>query len=60
MSGLNFDTEYWLSIEIGSNGELSPRSKLTLTPYAAVAQIDGTSNVFPEAGNVGIGTIGPD
>jgi len=60
MSVLDFKIEYWLSIEIGGNGELSPRSKLTLTPYAAVAQIDGISNIFPTDDNVGIGTKSPD
>jgi len=56
---LDFNQEYWLSIEIGSNGEMSPRSKLTLTPYAAVSQINGTSNVFTQDANVGIGTTTP-
>jgi len=59
MSGLNFNVDYWLSIEIGGNGEMSPRSKLTLTPYAAVSQISGTSNIFTKDANVGIGTTTP-
>jgi len=60
MSGLDFKVEYWLSIEIGTNGELTPRSKLTLTPYAAMAKLDGTTNVFPTSGQVSIGTKSPD
>ncbi len=60
MSSLNFNIEYWLSIEIGGNGEMSPRSKLTLTPYAAMAQLNGTTNIFPASGAVGIGTKTPD
>ena len=59
MSGLDFNVEYWLSIDIGGNGELSPRSKLTLTPYAAMAQLSGTTNIFPASGAVGIGTKTP-
>ncbi|MBU0711755.1 hypothetical protein KJ762_09685 [bacterium] len=59
MSNLDFNTEYWLSIEIGGNGEMTPRSKLTLTPYAAVSQINGISNIFTQDANVGIGTTTP-
>jgi hypothetical protein len=59
MSQLDFNNHYWLSIEIGGNGELSPRTKLTLSPYAVMSQLDGTSNVFPQDGNVGIGTTSP-
>lgn len=29
-----FDKQYWLGIEIGSDGEMSPRFKLTTVPYA--------------------------
>lgn len=59
MSGLNFNNEYFLSIEIGTNGELSPRTKLTMTPYAIMAQLSGSTNVIPAAGSVGFGTTSP-
>ncbi len=59
MAGLDYNTEYWLGISINSNAELSPRGKLTLSPYAVMAQVFGTSNVFPQDGNVGIGTTSP-
>ena len=59
MAGLDYNTEYWLGLSIDGNAELSPRGKLTLSPYAVMAQVDGTSNVFPQDGNVGIGTTTP-
>ena len=60
MASLNFNDKYFLSLEIGSNGELSPRSPLTMTPYAIMAQLDGATNVIPSAGKVGFGTTNPD
>ena len=60
MSSLNFNDKYFLSLEIGSNGELSPRSPLTMTPYAIMAQLDGSTNVIPASGKVGFGTTSPD
>lgn len=59
MAGLDYNTEYWLGVSIDGNAELAPRGKLTLTPYAVMAQVDGTTNVFPQGGNVGIGTTAP-
>lgn len=60
MASLNFNDKFFLSLEIGSNGELSPRSPLTMTPYAIMAQLDGATNVIPASGNVGFGTKSPD
>jgi hypothetical protein len=34
---LPFDRQYWLSIEVESTGELSPRIQLTSSPYARMA-----------------------
>lgn len=31
---LAFDTGYWLSVEIGADGEMSPRYRLTSAPYS--------------------------
>jgi len=31
---MTFDTDYWVSIEVGSDGEMSPRIRLTGAPYA--------------------------
>ncbi|NQT96302.1 MAG: tail fiber domain-containing protein [Candidatus Marinimicrobia bacterium] len=58
MAGLDFNVEYWLGISIESAEELTPRTKLTLSPYAVIASVSGT-NVFPENGNVGIGVASP-
>ncbi len=59
MVDLDFNDEYWLSIEIEGNGQLEPRTKLILSPYAIMAGLSGTTNVVPESGNVGIGTDTP-
>jgi len=59
MAGLDFDQEYWLSLEIDNNGELSPRTKLILSPYAIMAEQTNQDNVFPLSGNVGIGVSVP-
>jgi len=53
------DGSYWLGVEIGSDGEMTPRLKLSISPYE-FARIAGLQNVFPDVGNVGIGTSGPD
>jgi hypothetical protein len=50
---------YWLSIEIGSDGEMSPRLDLNTSPYE-MAFLEGSENVFPAAANVGIGTTSPN
>ena len=31
---LAFDTNYWVSVEVGSDGEMSPRQRLTASAYA--------------------------
>ena len=59
MSALDFNTNYWLSIDIGGNGELAPRTQLTMTPYAIISQLNGTTNTMPADGNTGIGTTSP-
>ncbi len=59
LAGLNFNVSYWLGISIEGAAELSPRTKLTLSPYAIMAGMSGTTNVFPQDGRVGIGTTDP-
>jgi len=59
MAGLDFNEEYWLSLEIDGNGELDPRTKLILSPYAIMAEQIGSDNYWPLSGNVGIGTTAP-
>lgn len=33
-----FDQQYWLGIEVSSDGEMTPRFKLTSAPYALIAE----------------------
>jgi len=33
-SSMTFNTDYWLSIDVNSDGEMSPRIRLTCSPYA--------------------------
>lgn len=56
-TGVGFDQEYWLGITVGTDAELTPRSRLTSAPYAL--SLVGADNKFPSSGNVGIGTASP-
>ena len=39
---LDFNTQYWLGIEVGTDGEMDPRQQLTSVPYALNADmVDG-------------------
>jgi len=61
VSGLTFDTDYWLEIKIGSD-TFSPRQKLTAAPYALYSSVAGSvsGGVLNVVGsNVGIGTTSP-
>ncbi|MFC1709868.1 beta strand repeat-containing protein, partial [Candidatus Omnitrophota bacterium] len=48
-STMTFNTEYWVSIEIGSDGEMSPRVRLTGSPFAfnadKIDEVDSTQIV---------------
>lgn len=57
--GLNYDVSYWLGIAIDGADELSPRTKLTMSPYAMMAGMNGITNIFPQDDDVGIGTTSP-
>lgn len=52
-----FDQAYYLGVSIEGGTELIPRAKLTSSPYAL--SLIGSENVFPNAGNVGIGNASP-
>jgi len=59
LAGLNYSVSYWLGISIEGATEMTPRTKLTLSPYAIAGGVQGTKNVFPQSGIVGIGTLSP-
>ena len=79
LTSLDWDTQYWLEIASISGADfstpvgeaLSPRTRMTMTPYAIMAGMNGTTNVIPQDGdvqfgsslnvdgNVGIGTTSP-
>ena len=58
MDVLNSSGTYWMSVEVGSDGEMSPRLRMAPTPYE-LAVVSGDKNIFPGTGNVGIGTTSP-
>ncbi len=55
----DYSQEYWLAIKIDNGPELTPRTKLTMTPTSN-SVVAGTNNVFPSDGNVGVGTTSPE
>lgn len=52
-----FDQTYYLGITVGSGAELTPRARLTSSPYAL--SLIGQDNKFPSTGPVGVGTASP-
>lgn len=54
---LPFDSDYYLSVQVGDSPEITPRQQLTVAPYAL--SFKGTGNVFPSSGAIGIGTTSP-
>lgn len=52
-----FDQTYYLGITLPGGPELTPRSRLTSSPYAL--SLIGQDNIFPSTGTVGIGTASP-
>lgn len=55
-----FNKQYFTGIAIGSGSELTPRLPLNPSTYSLAARaVFGSTNVFPEDGNVGIGTLQP-
>jgi hypothetical protein len=39
LASLNFASAYWLSVEVGSDGEMTPRYRLSSSPYAVRARV---------------------
>jgi hypothetical protein len=52
-----FDQPYYLGVAVGSGTELTPRARLTSSPYAL--SLIGQDNIFPSTGAVGAGTATP-
>jgi hypothetical protein len=56
-----FDERYYLGIAVEGEAELAPRVELTSSAYAFNSRaMMGSDNIFPSAGNVGIGTLFPN
>lgn len=53
-----FDQPYYLGVTVGSGAELTPRARLTSSPYAL--SLIGQDNIFPSTGAVGVGTAAPE
>jgi hypothetical protein len=58
MSGLPFNTQYYIGISVEGGQELEPRMKLANFPTTMA--VLGVDNSFPSSGNVGVGTTAPD
>jgi len=52
-----FDQTYYLGLTVGTGAELTPRTRLTSSPYAL--SLIGQDNKFPSTGPVGVGTASP-
>jgi hypothetical protein len=57
LSGIAFNSQYYLGIAVDGSLELGPRIPLSLSPYSMA--VIGSENVFPSEGTVGIGTTSP-
>ena len=53
----SFTEQYYLGVSIEGGTELIPRAPLTSSPYAL--SLIGSDNVFPNSGNVGVGSPTP-
>jgi hypothetical protein len=58
---LDFDTQYYLGMAVEGESELTPRVTLNASAYSLNSRgVTGSSNIFPPAGKVGIGTMSPN
>ncbi|MCF8412882.1 MAG: hypothetical protein K9G44_05665 [Melioribacteraceae bacterium] len=55
--GISFNQQYHLGVTFGNDAEMEPKIPLTSTPYAL--SLIGKDNIFPNSGNVGVGTSTP-
>ena len=58
MDTLAFRTIYYIGVTVEGGLEMTPRTKLTTSPYSKA--VFGEENVFPSYGSVGVGTTSPD
>jgi hypothetical protein len=57
---LKFDKQYFVGLSINGGSEMTPRLELNPSAYSLSAKaVYGTDNIFPETGDVGIGTLLP-
>ena len=57
---LSFDEQYFVGMAIDGGSEMTPRLELSPSTYSLSARaIYGTDNIFPDTGDVGIGTLSP-
>ncbi len=52
-----FNAPYFLGVSVEGGIELTPRARLTSSPYAL--SLIGNDNIFPNSGNVGVGSDDP-
>ena len=52
-----FNEPYFLGVSVEGGIELTPRARLTSSPYAL--SLIGDDNIFPNSGNVGVGSASP-
>lgn len=52
-----FNTTYYVGLTVSDGYEMTPRTKLTVSPYSMA--MFGSSNIIPNTGNVGLGTLDP-
>ena len=60
--GVEFLDQYWVGVSVGGGAELTPRYKLTASPYSMADghwYQDGTNLYSVPTGNVGIGVTSP-
>jgi hypothetical protein len=57
LDAVPFNTTYYVGVTVESGTEMAPRTKLTVSPYSMA--LYGSSNIIPNTGNVGLGTLDP-
>ena len=58
LDDLEFVSTYYIGVTVDDAQEMTPRTKLTVSPYAMA--IFASTNVVPNVGNIGLGTLDPN